>query len=64
MSIRAYGWEGPWWDRPGFDMEALTVTGYTMREGGGKPALGEMYGPPDSSNAPRPAFPPTLVLND
>jgi crotonobetainyl-CoA:carnitine CoA-transferase CaiB-like acyl-CoA transferase len=64
MSIRAYGWEGPWWDRPGFDMEALTVTGYTMREGDGKPALGEVYGPPDGANAPRPAFPPTLVLND
>ncbi|MBV8329442.1 MAG: CoA transferase, partial [Verrucomicrobia bacterium] len=32
----------------GFDMEAVTVTGFTMAEGGGQ----------------RPRFPPTFVMND
>jgi len=35
LSLRAYGWEGPWRDFAGFDMEACTVTGFTMAEGGG-----------------------------
>ena len=48
LSVRCYGWEGPWWDRGGFDMEALTVTGFTIAEGAGK----------------TPRFPPTMVLND
>jgi len=48
LSLRCYGWEGPWRDRGGFDMEGLTATGYTMAEGGGK----------------GPVFPPTMVLND
>ncbi len=48
LSVRAYGWEGPWRDFAGFDMEALTVSGFTMTEGGGQ----------------RPRFPPTFVLND
>lgn len=48
LSMRCYGWDGPWRDRAGFDMEALAVTGFTMEEGGGE----------------RPRFPPTMVLND
>ncbi len=48
LSMRCYGWDGPWWNRPGFDMEGLTVTGITMAEGEGD----------------RPEFPPTRVLND
>lgn len=48
VSIRAYGWEGPWKLWAGFDMEALTVTGFTMIQGGGQ----------------RPSFPPTFVMND
>ena len=37
LSCRAYGWEGPWWNRAAFDMEALTVTGFTLAEGRGTP---------------------------
>lgn len=48
LSVRCYSWDGPWRDRAGFDMEGVTVSGYTMAEGGGT----------------RPRFPPTLVLND
>ncbi|HSZ53921.1 MAG TPA: CoA transferase [Caulobacteraceae bacterium] len=48
LSARAYGWDGPWRDFAGFDMEGLTVTGFTMVEGGGQ----------------RPRFPPTFVMND
>ena len=48
LSVRPYGWEGPWKMFAGFDMEGLTVTGFTMIEGGGK----------------RPRFPPTFVMND
>jgi hypothetical protein len=46
-------------------MEALTVTGYTMTEGGGggTPALGPAYPMPLDVD-PSPAFPPTMVLND
>jgi crotonobetainyl-CoA:carnitine CoA-transferase CaiB-like acyl-CoA transferase len=50
LSVRCYSWDGPWWNRPGFDMEALTVSGYTIAEAGGVPH--------------RPSFPPTMVLND
>ncbi len=49
LSCRAYGWDGPWWNRAAFDMEALTVTGFTLKEGHGEG---------------RPRFPPTMVLND
>jgi crotonobetainyl-CoA:carnitine CoA-transferase CaiB-like acyl-CoA transferase len=64
VSLRCFSWDGPWRDRPGFDMEALTVTGYTMAEGsGGHPAFSESYGMP-AGPANAPAFPPTLVLND
>lgn len=48
LSMRCYSWDGPWWYRAGFDMEALTVSGFTMAEGEGG----------------RPRFPPTMVLND
>ncbi|HEY2753583.1 CoA transferase [Phenylobacterium sp.] len=47
-SVRCYSWDGPWKDRAGFDMEALTVSGFTLAEGAGQ----------------RPRFPPTMVLND
>jgi crotonobetainyl-CoA:carnitine CoA-transferase CaiB-like acyl-CoA transferase len=50
LSVRCYSWDGPWHERPGFDMEALTVSGYTIKE-----AAGELN---------RPSFPPTMVLND
>lgn len=63
MSLRCFSWDGPWMDRAGFDMEALTVTGGTMIEGGGSPDLGIAYPQPgDAGSSPR--FPPTLVLND
>ncbi len=48
LSLRCYGWDGPWLDRAGFDMEGLTVTGFTMAEGGGS----------------HPKFPPTRIMND
>jgi crotonobetainyl-CoA:carnitine CoA-transferase CaiB-like acyl-CoA transferase len=47
-SVRGYGYDGPWANRGGFDMEALCVSGFTENEG-----------TPD-----RPAFPPTKVMND
>lgn len=34
LSLRCYGWEGPWRDRGGFDMEGVSVSGYTMTESG------------------------------
>lgn len=37
LSMNAYGAEGPWADRGGFDMEGLTVSGFTLEEGDGKP---------------------------
>lgn len=48
LSVRGYGWEGPWRDRAAFDMEGVSTTGFTIAEGGGK----------------TPRFPPTLVMND
>jgi crotonobetainyl-CoA:carnitine CoA-transferase CaiB-like acyl-CoA transferase len=47
-SVRCYGYDGPWANRGGFDMEALCVSGFTLEEG-----------TPD-----RPKFPPTHVMND
>jgi crotonobetainyl-CoA:carnitine CoA-transferase CaiB-like acyl-CoA transferase len=38
LSLRCYSWDGPWWYRAGFDMEALTVSGYTIKEGDGRPS--------------------------
>ena len=37
LSARCFGWDGPWKLRGGFDMEGLTVSGFTMTEGKGKP---------------------------
>lgn len=47
-SVRCYGYDGPWANRSGFDMEALCVSGFTFNEG-----------TPD-----RPKLPPTYVMND
>jgi hypothetical protein len=47
-SVRCYGYDGPWANRGGFDMEALCVSGFT-----------DIEGAPD-----RPKFPPTKVMND
>jgi crotonobetainyl-CoA:carnitine CoA-transferase CaiB-like acyl-CoA transferase len=47
-SVRCYGYDGPWANRRGFDMEALCVSGFTFNEG-----------TPD-----HPRFPPTHVMND
>ncbi|MEI9996742.1 MAG: CoA transferase [Rhizomicrobium sp.] len=47
-SVRAFGWEGPWSDRGGFDMDANCCSGYTVLEG----------------SRDRPRLPPTIVLND
>ncbi|KXU82546.1 hypothetical protein CI15_34060 [Paraburkholderia monticola] len=64
LSVRCYGWDGPWRDRPGFDMEGLTVTGFTMREGGGHPEFPSTYDDTEGVAGRPPAFPPTLVMND
>ena len=64
MTMRCFSWDGPWKDRGGFDMEALTVAGVTMVEGhGGQPELGDEYPQPGMASS-SPSFPPTLVLND
>ena len=63
VSLRCYGWDGPWRDRQGFDMEGLTVSGFTMTEGGGRPKFSPTYGDAEGDGPP-PAFPPTLVMND
>ncbi len=47
-SLRAFGWEGPWAQRGGFDMDANCCSGYTVLEG--------------SKGNPR--LPPTVILND
>jgi crotonobetainyl-CoA:carnitine CoA-transferase CaiB-like acyl-CoA transferase len=47
-SVRGYGYDGPWANRGGFDMEALCVSGFTETEG----------------TRDRPMFPPTKVMND
>jgi crotonobetainyl-CoA:carnitine CoA-transferase CaiB-like acyl-CoA transferase len=48
LSCNANSATGPWAKRGGFDMEGLSVSGFTIAEGGG--------------GVPR--FPPTLVMND
>jgi crotonobetainyl-CoA:carnitine CoA-transferase CaiB-like acyl-CoA transferase len=48
LSINGSSATGPWAQRGGFDMEGLSVTGFTIEEGGG--------------GVPR--FPPTLIMND
>ena len=47
-SGRCYSYDGPWAHRGGFDMEALCSSGFTIEEG----------------TADRPAFPPTMIMND
>lgn len=47
-SIRGFGFEGPWADRGGFDMDANCCTGYAALEG----------------TEDKPQLPPTVVLND
>jgi crotonobetainyl-CoA:carnitine CoA-transferase CaiB-like acyl-CoA transferase len=64
LTVRAYGWDGPWKNRGGFDMEALTVTGYTYLEGGRTPEFPPTFLEYQGGGSARPAFPPTLVLND
>lgn len=48
LSCNANSMTGPWAKRGGFDMEGLSMSGFTMEEGAGGP----------------PRFPPTLVMND
>lgn len=48
VSIRCYGWDGPWFERGGFDMNGGVVSGLAM--------LGGANG--------MPALPPTGMLND
>ncbi|MBB3214452.1 crotonobetainyl-CoA:carnitine CoA-transferase CaiB-like acyl-CoA transferase [Herbaspirillum sp. Sphag1AN] len=65
LSLRCYGWDGPWRERAGFDMEGVTVSGYTMAEGGHRGAqFSANYGDAQSESTVTPAFPPTLVIND
>jgi crotonobetainyl-CoA:carnitine CoA-transferase CaiB-like acyl-CoA transferase len=64
LTVRAFGWDGPWKDRAGFDMEALTVTGYTFAEGGKVPELPPTFLEYNGGGRVLPAFPPTMVLND
>ena len=37
LSVNGYSADGPWADRGGFDMEGLTVSGFTISEGNGTP---------------------------
>lgn len=37
MSANAYGHEGPWSDRPGFDQNGQVASGFAVREGGDGP---------------------------
>ena len=48
MSVRCYGWDGPWFDRGGFDMLGTAASGLAMLEG---------------ANG-MPAMPPTALIND
>jgi crotonobetainyl-CoA:carnitine CoA-transferase CaiB-like acyl-CoA transferase len=48
VSVRCYGWDGPWAERGGFDMLGTAASGLALLEGeNGKPAL-----------------PPTALIND
>lgn len=47
-SLRAFGWEGPWQERGGFDMDANCASGYAVLEG----------------SVEQPKLPPTVILND
>jgi crotonobetainyl-CoA:carnitine CoA-transferase CaiB-like acyl-CoA transferase len=48
LSVSGNSFTGPWASRGGFDMEGLSVSGFTVEEGAGGP----------------PRFPPTLIMND
>jgi crotonobetainyl-CoA:carnitine CoA-transferase CaiB-like acyl-CoA transferase len=48
VSIRCYGWEGPWFDRGGFDMLGSAASGLAILEG--KNGV--------------PSMPPTALIND
>lgn len=48
VSVRCYGWDGPWFDRGGFDMLGSAASGLAMLEG-----VSSM-----------PALPPTALIND
>ena len=64
LTVRGYGWDGPWKDVRTFDMEAVAATGFTYVEGGGgEPSFGGSFDAADPSR-PTPAFAPTLVMND
>src|SRR5271165_104582 len=47
-SLRAFGWDGPWESRGGFDMDANCTSGYAVLEG----------------SEDHPLLPPTVILND
>lgn len=47
-SLRAFGWDGAWSDRGGFDMDANCCSGFAALEG----------------TADQPRLPPTVILND
>ena len=48
ISLRGFGWEGPWAGRGGFDMDANCTSGYAVLEG----------------SEDHPLLPPTVILND
>ena len=48
VNVRCYGWDGPWFDRGGFDMLGTAASGLAMLEG--------LSGVP--------AMPPTALIND
>ena len=48
VSVRCYGWDGPWFDRGGFDMLGTAASGLAMLEG---------------ANG-MPSMPPTGLIND
>jgi crotonobetainyl-CoA:carnitine CoA-transferase CaiB-like acyl-CoA transferase len=48
VTVRCYGWDGPWFDRGGFDMLGTAASGLAMLEG----------------TEGVPALPPTALIND
>lgn len=67
LTVRGFSFHenGPWHTRAGFDMEAVSATGYTFAEAmGPTPSFGEAFAEPLGSGSVLPAFPPTFVLND
>jgi crotonobetainyl-CoA:carnitine CoA-transferase CaiB-like acyl-CoA transferase len=43
MTANAYGYDGPWADRPGFDQNGQVASGFAMREGGDKPKFSPVF---------------------